>query len=318
MQVQPLGDDKWRVFLQMQEFVQLLESAKHQRARTAIYLMAISLRVGTAADLLVGQFYREDGFWWLHVEAKDSTERDRETKPREILVPQVVVRELESHLGDDFDSLPDDREVFDFVKRTLQRDVTDAAENAAVATGDEQFEKVSSHDLRRYYASHYLFRLNVDQHVVRQMGGWKKVEHMIEYLLLPRDLIQSRLADAAVLGEDPLTMTRSGPTDEVDANFDTIEQLVHRVDSDEMTDVLQERLLEIGQMVAGVEVVVTDRAAGRSDDSRSSNEDIHQASFQADFPGDDSGVTHPETVAKAAYVSALVTSSWMVTLAPLF
>jgi hypothetical protein len=281
--------------------------------------MAISLRVMTAANLLVGQFYKDDeGFWWLHVEAKDSTERDRETKPREILVPQAVVNQLESHLGGDLESFPDDKEVFEEVKRTLQRDVKDAAKNAAIATGDENFVKVSSHDLRRYYASHYLFRLGVDRHVVRQMGGWKRVEHMIEYLLLPRDLIKSRLADAAVLGENPLTMTHSGPADDVQSNFDTIEHLAHQVDSNDVNDALRQRLLELGETVDGVDIVVTDRPVESTTEDENTKDEIHQTSFQTEFTPDETGFTYPGTMSKAAYVTAVVAVSWMLTLAPLF
>lgn len=189
MEVQPLGDDRWRVFLQTSEFLQLIDSAKHQRARLAMWLMALSLRVKTTANLVIGQFYQDDeGYWWLHVEAKDSTDRDRATKPREVYVPQDIIEKVESYLGDDLHSLPDSKPVFDVVKKTLQRDVEDARENAAIATGIDDYLKVSSHDFRRYFASHYMFRLGVDPHATRQLGGWKCIEHMVEYLLLPRDL----------------------------------------------------------------------------------------------------------------------------------
>ncbi|WP_323675863.1 site-specific integrase [Halorubellus sp. PRR65] len=319
MQFQPLDDGKWRVFLRVDEFEQMLQSAEGQRARTVMFLMAISLRVKTAANLLVGQFYQDDeGFWWVHIEAKDATDRDRETKPREVRVPRSVIEEVESHLGSDLDKLPGDTAVFNVVKRTLQRDIEDARENAAIATGTENYLKISSHDFRRYYASHYLYRLGVDKHAVRQMGGWKKVEHMVEYLLLPRDLLKNRLAEAGVLGQNPLTMTNSGPADQVDANFDTIEFLGYQVDSDDVNETLQDRLLELGEEVDGVRVLLDDRDAGSSEDTVSTDEATRQASFSTDFPDDESGIIDLIMVAKAAYVSTVVAGSWTVTLAPLF
>jgi hypothetical protein len=319
MQSQPLDDGKWRVFLRVDEFKRMLQSAEHQRARTAMFLMAISLRVQTAANLLVGQFYKDDeGFWWVHIEAKDATDRDRETKPREVLVPRSIIEEVESYLGSDLDKLPEDKPVFDFVKRTLQRDIEDARDNAAIATGNDNYLKVSSHDFRRYYASHYLYRLGVDKHAVRQMGGWKKVEHMIEYLLLPRDLLKNRLAEAGVLGHNPLTMTNSGPADQVDANFDTIECLGYQVDSDEFNETLQNRLLELGEEVDDVQVVLDDRNAGSSKDSASADGVARQSSLSADFVDDESGTADLVSVAEAAYASAVVVGSWAVTLAPLF
>lgn len=179
MQIQPLSDNTWRVFFRTDEFRQLIKSAKHQRARTAMLLMAISLRVKTTANLMVGQFYQDKhGYWWMHIEAKDSTKRDSATKPREVLVPPRVINQVESLLGAELDSLPDNKPVFDEGKRTIQRDIEDARQNAAVATGKENYLKVSSHDFRRYYASHYLFRLGVDKHVTRQMGGWKRIERL--------------------------------------------------------------------------------------------------------------------------------------------
>lgn len=319
MQFQPLEGDKWRVFLRVDEFKQMLQSAEGQRARLVMCLMAISLRVKTATNLLVGQFYQDDdGFWWLHVEAKDASDRDSETKPREVWVPHPIIEKVKSHLGNDLDELPDDKAVFDVEKRTLQRDIEDARENAAIATGNDNYRKISSHDFRRYYATHYLYRLGVDEHAVRQMGGWKKVEHMIEYLLLPRDLLKNRVAEAGILGQNPLTMTNSGPADQVEANFDTIEFLRYQVDSDNVTETLQDRLLELGKEVDGVRVVVEDRPAGSSEDSASADEVTHQGSLNVDLPGDESGIIGPRMVAKAAYVSTIAAGSWAVTLAPLF
>lgn len=317
MQTHPLEDGKWRVFMRMDEFKQLLESAEHQRAQTAITVMGKSLRVGTAADVLMGQFYKDDdGGWWLHVEAKDSTERDRETKPRDIPFTKPVIEVIERHKEvSDLSSLPADEPLFTKTKRTLQRDVKDAAKNAAIATGNDEYRKISSHDLRRYYASHYLFRLEVDEHTVRQIGGWKKIEHMFEYLLLPRDLIKDRLAKAGLLGSNPLTMTRSGPVDQIQANFDTIEQLLRLRDATEVEEAIQSRLIELSNKTEGVTVVFDDPDAGHGDSDASTEDESAQASMQV-FE-DTKGATTPEIITKGAYVMCLVTTAWSLTLAPL-
>jgi hypothetical protein len=252
----------------------------------------------------------------MHIEAKDSTERDSETKPREVLVPEGVVDQIESHLGAKLGSLPNDKAVFDVEKRTLQRDIEDARENAAIATGNENYHKVSAHDFRRYYASHYLFRLNVDQHVTRQMGGWKRIEHMIEYLLLPRDLIKNRLSEAAVLGENPLTMTNSGPVDQVNANFDTIEYLAYQAESNEVDEALQDRLLELGQKVDGVSVMLDEHKTKGANSDHTTQDETEQASFNTDFGVDKDGSMTPEMATKAAYVLSLVSASWLMTLGP--
>lgn len=164
-----------------------------------------------------------------------------------------------------------------------------------------------------------MFRFGVDKHVTRQMGGWKRIDHMIEYLLLPQDLIKDRLSEATVLGENPLTMTNSGSADQMNANFDTIDHISYQVNSDEVNQTLQDRLIELGEKVDGVRVVVEERDAGNRDTGDSKTHDSsRQSSFAADFSTDDGGVTSPVFVAKAAYLSVIVTASWMATLAPLF
>lgn len=317
MQTHPLRNEKWRVFIRVDEFEQLLESAEHQRGRTAITVMGNSLRVGTAATVLMGQFYQDkEGHWWLHVDAKDATDRDRETKPREVPFTDKLIKVLEKHKNvTDISTLPDDEPLFDVVKRTLQRDVKDAAENAAIATGNDEFEKISSHDLRRYYASHYLFRLKVDQHTVRQIGGWKKVEHMFEYLLLPRDLIKDRLAAQGLLGSNPLTSTRSGPVDQIHSNFDTLEHLSRQSDSTDVQQSIQDRLVTLADHTDGVTVALDNPRGSSNESTDASTIQTDQATMRG-F-NSESGTVAPETILTAAYMVSLITVSWALTLAPI-
>jgi integrase len=68
--------------------------------------------------------------------------------------------------------------IVDVSKRTVQRWVTDAAEQLAESTGKETWNEVSAHDLRRTWATHTYWRIEGDRarEVVMSWGGWEDVQ----------------------------------------------------------------------------------------------------------------------------------------------
>lgn len=71
-----------------------------------------------------------------------------------------------------------DDPLIDVAPRTVQRWVTDAATALAEETGDEDWNKVSAHDLRRAWGTHTYYRLissggtNDVREIVMRWGGW--------------------------------------------------------------------------------------------------------------------------------------------------
>jgi len=136
------------------------------------------------------------------VEAKDTSDRDSALLPREVWICEPLIRQIEDFtVVEDLDAHDEPTPLFHVSKRTIQNWVTEAAENAATATGDEDFLKVSSHDFRRYFASHMLYRHGVDPEIVRQLGGWRSPRSMMEYLLLPDDVLAEELGEIGRLRE---------------------------------------------------------------------------------------------------------------------
>ncbi|WP_211249144.1 tyrosine-type recombinase/integrase [Natrinema thermotolerans] len=70
-----------------------------------------------------------------------------------------------------------ERGVRDVVKRT--------AEHAAEETGDNDYQYVSSHDLRRRFAQRLLVDRQMNPRVVMAVGGWDSFQAIEPYLNAP-------------------------------------------------------------------------------------------------------------------------------------
>ena len=120
----------------------------------------------------------------LHVAPKDVVPMDIEDgdewklrvwqgkgeKFRETYLPRDLKSELKAYSN--AIGLDDDEPVVDVTKRTLQRWVRNAAQEVQDDTGDEGFEHVTTHDLRRSWG-HLLIENNVLPTLVQQWGGWQ-------------------------------------------------------------------------------------------------------------------------------------------------
>jgi integrase len=115
----------------------------------------------------------DDSYHFLRVpEGKDTTASGG--KPRDAYLPRSVERDLHRyHRAED---IGDDDSYIDVSPRHLQRIVKRTAEQTAERTGDDDFRKVSSHDLRRYFAHTCLVeKKKTDEpargHGNRRLGG---------------------------------------------------------------------------------------------------------------------------------------------------
>jgi len=61
------------------------------------------------------------------------------------------------------------------------------ADRAAEETGDEDFRKVSSHDLRRRFAQRLLVDEQMNPRVVMAVGGWDSFAAIEPYLNAPSE-----------------------------------------------------------------------------------------------------------------------------------
>lgn len=77
--------------------------------------------------------------------------------------------------------------LFDVSKRTIQRWISRAGENAAEDTGNDDFRDVSAHDLRATFATHLLVEQGMNPRVVMATGGWSSYQAIKPYLGIPTE-----------------------------------------------------------------------------------------------------------------------------------
>lgn len=286
-------DERWRVYLAVAEFVALLESVPEhasRRARLAFRLMAMSMRIGTAADVRVGQFETRDTpsgtLVVCPVEAKDSTERDSATRPRDVWIPQPLAEKIYSYIKDE--GLQAGDPLINVGKRQVSNWVEDARENAAVRMDKPEFRRVTSHDFRRYFASHLLFRHEVPPHIVRQLGGWESERAMREYLLVPDDVLASTLGEVGILGAQAMQQTGETPNYRVETAFDTIRDALSTAGPDERRQLAQ-RLEDVAESTDALEVEtgVSSDTVERAMDAKSepSQQSLDLAELDSDVEG---------------------------------
>jgi integrase len=124
----------------------------------------------------------DDSYHFLRVpEGKDTTGNGG--KPRDAYLPRGVERDL--HRYQRAEDIAGDDAYIDLTRRSVQRIVKTIAEQTADRTGDDDFQHVSSHDLRRYFAHTCLVEKRMNPRVVMEIGGWDDYQSLEPYLNKP-------------------------------------------------------------------------------------------------------------------------------------
>lgn len=118
-------------------------------------------------------------------EGKDTT--GGEGKPRDAYLPGSVERDL--HRYANAEELDRGEPYVDLTTSGVRAVVKRVANAAADATGDDDFQHVSSHDLRRRYAQRLLVDENMNPRVVMQVGGWSSFQAIEPYLNAPTESV---------------------------------------------------------------------------------------------------------------------------------
>jgi len=126
----------------------------------------------------------ESGQFRLRVQAgKDTSENDG--KPRDAYLPDYVERDLQRYQNE-HNIAPKDPYI-DLSQPGVRAVVRRTAARAAEATGDVDFEKVSTHDLRRRFAQRLLVDQQMNPRVVMAVGGWDSFAAIEPYLNAPSE-----------------------------------------------------------------------------------------------------------------------------------
>lgn len=186
MRLKRLGNG-WRCYLEPPEYQTLLDNAPHQRGRMVLRLGAeCGLRVSETLDTRPS-YARVSGpdaphAFFLDVPQGKDTSGLTDGKHRSTFLTEELLEAMyrycfhADHVGDPTDAM------FNRAKRTLQKDVERAGAAAAEDTGNDDYRKISSHDLRAYYACDLLVRHDLNPRIVMEVGGWKDFQSIKPYL----------------------------------------------------------------------------------------------------------------------------------------
>jgi len=186
MQMDDSGDEV-KVWLSYpNEVDQLARKAREVdwKRRIAILLMGkIGLRASSVpTGKPQGLTYNDDGeYWQLAVKGKNTKGGEKAT--RDAYVPDEVKRELMNY-AKERDISPSESFV-DVSTDSVRRWVREAARELTEDTGNDRWEFVSSHDLRRSWATHHLVEKDVGVRVMMEIGGWSSYAAIEPYLAKP-------------------------------------------------------------------------------------------------------------------------------------
>lgn len=131
-----------------------------------------------------------DGDCWLF-EVRGKNTRGGEPKLRDAWMPADIQDDIHKFARER--GVSDGEPWVDAATSTVRRWVKDAAECVLEETGDERWRHVSSHDLRRSFATYHLVERQVDVRTMMAIGGWSDYSAIEPYLKEPTE---SRIGEA--------------------------------------------------------------------------------------------------------------------------
>jgi integrase len=192
-------EDEYKVWMTDAELTELRRAAASHRDDLVIQLGGyVGLRAFEVPQICPKHVKRtEDGdHYRLRVpEGKDTTGNGG--KPRDAYLPADVEGDI--HRYQNAENIGRNEPLVDLTERGVRDVVKRTAERAAEETGDDDFQYVSSHDLRRRFAQRLLVDEHVNPRVVMQVGGWDSFQAIEPYLNAPTpDVVNEAFEEAGL------------------------------------------------------------------------------------------------------------------------
>jgi len=186
MRVEAAGNGEHKVWLTDSEIEDLRRATNSQRDDIIIQLGAfVGLRAFEIPQVRpVDVTETDSGQYRLRVRAGKDTSGDG-GKPRDAYLPDRVERDLQRYQNE-HNIAPNDPFI-DLSQPGVRAAVGRTADRAADATGDSDFERVSTHDLRRRFAQRLLVDEQMNPRVVMTVGGWDSFAAIEPYLNSPSE-----------------------------------------------------------------------------------------------------------------------------------
>jgi integrase len=134
--------------------------------------------------------WSEDGEVWLF-EVRGKNTKGGAKATRDAWMPEAVADDVHKYSRER--DLNGAEPWVDASVSSIRRWVKEAAATVAENKRDERWEWVSSHDLRRSWATHHLVERQVDVRTMMSIGGWSDYSAIEPYLAEPTE---SRIGEA--------------------------------------------------------------------------------------------------------------------------
>ncbi|WP_256392808.1 hypothetical protein [Natronoarchaeum rubrum] len=190
MEKEELSRGQYRVYLDRYEYRTLLNNAPDPTTALAIRLGGeVGLKVSEIVNVQLQHAERSDVapdkyFLFIPTE-EDEDDQYARGRPRRAYLPRSVHEFMQEYA--EANDVSHNEDLIQYAMRSIQNFVKDAAKAAAEETGKEDFELVSSLDLRIFFARQAISRWRIHPRVLLEIGGWNDMQSLREQLEEPTE-----------------------------------------------------------------------------------------------------------------------------------
>jgi len=165
----------------------LLEEKAREKDWEQEIAIQLLLRVGCRVSGIFsvkpeGISWNEKGEYW-QVRVRGKNTKGGKKTVRDAYLPDRVKENLDRYASER--DVEQDEPYISVAKSTVRNWVSQCAKEIADETGEQRWEYVSTHDLRRSWATHYLVEESVQVRVMMEIGGWSSYDAIESYLDKP-------------------------------------------------------------------------------------------------------------------------------------
>lgn len=181
------SNDETKCWLSFPAEVEQVESRARDRDWEQEIAVQLMSRVGCRASGVLtaspnGVEWNEEGeYWQIRVRGKNTKGGNKTV--RDAYLPDRVKENLDRYASER--DISDSEVYVDTSVSTVRRWVREITNELADDMDEQRWKQVSSHDLRRSWASHYLVEQDVAIRVMMEVGGWSSYEAIEPYLSKP-------------------------------------------------------------------------------------------------------------------------------------
>lgn len=183
-------EGQYRVYLDRFEYRTLLRNAPHPEGALVIRLAGeVGLRISEIVNVRLEHIQRSSvapDIHFLHVPTEEGEDPDRARgRPRSAFLSNDIHEYMVEYA--EANGIQHTEEVIQVSMRTTQEWVKQAAIASAEETGKDDFELVSSLDLRVFFAKQAIEHWRLHPRVLMSIGGWNDLDTLIEDLDTPTE-----------------------------------------------------------------------------------------------------------------------------------